>query len=318
MKNLKPFHQGYLPKQDGHKVFFIQYGNPKGSPIVSLHGGPGAKSKPKHVKGLDLEKYHVVAFDQRGCGKSQPAGEIANNNLEKLISDAQRLRKHLKIKKWFVMGGSWGSTLALAYAQKHPERVRGMLLRSMFLARSRDVDWSCTSEGGISRIFPDLWENNLTFLSNHKATPTNYAKVLLNTIQNGSDKQVRQVVAGVSNWEDNLMNSQADISITDPEDVDEDGIAYAKIFLHYEANNFFLKENQLIEGIKKIESIPTVIVHGRYDLLCPIEQMWELKKALKNVQVVILPSSNHRLTADGEIAKNLAFNLFLEKNLKHN
>jgi proline iminopeptidase len=304
--NPKPFNTGYLPERNGHKVYYAQYGNPKGEVVVMLHGGPGSKSKAKYVKPYDLGKFQVITFDQRGCGESLPAGETGNNTLQDSVSDIERLRSELKIKKWFVAGGSWGATLALAYAEAHPEKVRGLLLSSIFLARPRDVQWAFTQDNGIQRLFPDLWEKRMEFLKKYKVTHANAAKVL-----SGSHKTIKDVVVGVSNWEGNLMNAQEDLSFTDPEDVGDEDIAGVKIFLHYEANNFFLKPDQLLKGLSKIKSIPTVIVHGRYDALCPVEQTWEIQKKLSNVETVILPTSNHKLTAEGEIAKKFAFNKFL-------
>jgi len=314
--NPKPFNTGYLAKQNGHRVHFAQYGNPKGKiTIVTLHGGPGSKSKPKHIKTYDLEKYHVVTFDQRGCGESLPTGEVKSNTLGDLIADIERLRSVLKIKSWFVAGGSWGATLALAYAEEYPKNVKGLLLSSVFLARSRDIQWAFTQDKGIERLFPDLWEKRLKFLQKYKATPANAAKVLLKKIETGKPKTVKEIVAGVSDWEDNLMNAQEDLNFVEPENVDDEDIASVKIFLHYEANNFFLKPDQLLEGLRKIKSIPTIIVHGRYDVLCPVEQMWGLQKVLTKVETIILPSSNHKLTAEGEIAKGIAFNYFLNRQL---
>lgn len=311
--NPKPFNSNYLEDQDGHQVWYAQYGNPNGPAVVSLHGGPGSKSKLKHIQGFELDKYHVIAFDQRGCGKSEPTGEIAHNTITDLLADIERLRTELQIEKWFVAGGSWGSTLALAYSETYPERVLGLLLRSIFLARETDIAWSFTSKIGIAKLFPDLWEQHQKFFETYKTSPQSAAQVLLENIKSGSDEQIKQIVAGVNNWEGNLMTAQTDLNFMEPEDVDDETIASVKIFLHYQANNFFLKPNQILENIKQITHIPSVIVHGRYDALCPAEQMWQLHKALDNVETIILPTSNHRLTAEGEIAQNLAYNYFLHK-----
>ncbi len=316
MPNPKPFNAGYLPEQDGHKVFFAQYGNPSGPTIINCHGGPGSKSKPKYVFPYDLSSYHVILFDQRGCGQSFPQGKIENNTTTELIADMERLREQFDIESWFVAGGSWGSTLALAYAESHPDRVKGLLLSSIFLGRNQDVDWSFAKSGGIDKIFADLWENRLVFLKKFEANPTNAAQVLLKKILNSSEVIVNEIVAGVMNWEGNLMSSQSDLTFTNPEDIKIDNINEVKIFLHYEANNSFLTENQLLQNISNIKNIPTVIIHGRYDLLCTLNQMWELNKALTNCECVILPSSNHRLTADGDIARKYAYKYFLARQSK--
>ncbi len=311
--NPKPFNTGYLPKKDGHKVYFSQYGNPKGEAIVTLHGGPGSKSKPKYIKVYDLEKYQVVAFDQRGCGESKPSGEVKSNTTQHLIKDIERLRLELNIDKWYVAGGSWGAALALAYAQAYPKMVKGLLLSSVFLARDRDVKWAFAENDGIERLFPDLWEKQQDFLEKYGVKSDNAAKFFLKKIHTAKPKVVEDIVAGVSNWEGNLINAQEDLIFVDPEDVSEDDISATKIFLHYKANNYFLKPNQLLKDLDKIKAIPTIIVHGRYDVLCPVEQMWEVQKGLSNVETIILPTSNHKLTAEGEIAKGLAFKYFLSR-----
>ena len=297
------FNTDYLAEKDGHKVYFAQYGNDLGTPILVCHGGPGDKSKHRHINRYDLDKYRVIVFDQRGCGQSLPLGEIKNNTLSDLVSDMERLRNLLKIKKWYVAGGSWGSTVALTYAQAHPDNILGLLLSSVFLARQKDEDWSFSREGGITQIFPDLVEKRANI------TP----KDLLNMLESGNKEYVKKIVANVMNWEGNLMTSQADLHFVDQEDITEENIASVKIFLSYEANNYFLKPDEIIKNIKRIQNIPTVIVHGRYDILCPMDNAWELHKELSNSELVILPSSNHRFTADGEIAKNMAFKYFLSK-----
>lgn len=309
----KPFNTGYLDEQDGHKVFFSQFGNPKGDALVILHGGPGSQSKPKQIKGYDLEKYHIITFDQRGCGKSEPAGKLESNTLNDLIQDMERLRIKLSIDRWFVAGGSWGATLALAYAQIHSDKVKGLLLSSIFLASSRDVSWAFTSGGGIERLFPDVWERRMNFLSQYQTEPANAAKILLQKLESATSEEAKDISAGVSNWEENLMNAQEDVQYTTPDEVEDSAIASTKVFLHYESNHFFLEEDQLLKNLDRIAVIPTVIVHGRYDLLCPVEATWEVKKKLNNVDVLILPTSNHKLTAEGDIARKLAFTLFLNK-----
>ncbi len=313
MYDPKPFFTGYLPQVDGHQVYYEQYGKVEGPAIVVLHGGPGSKTKPRHMQSYDLTRFHVITFHQRGCGNSLPQGEIKANTTPDLVSDMERLRKQLDISKWFVAGGSWGSTLALAYAEAHPDMVLGLLLSSIFLGRKQDVAWSFTEPGGIDKIFTDLWEHRNQFLHKWSATAADAATILLNKILTSDEDTVREIVAGVMNWEGNLMSSQFDISFTSPIDVKIENINEVKIFLHYESNNSFLSENQLLNNIEKIKHIPAIIVHGRYDLLCTLDQMWELSKSLPQSESVILPSSNHRLTADGDVARKYAYQYFLAK-----
>ncbi len=309
----KPFKTDFLEEQDGHRIFFSQYGNKDGQAIIVLHGGPGSQSKPKQVKGFNLKKYHVITFDQRGCGKSEPQGKIEHNTLQDLIGDMERLRTKLGIDTWYVAGGSWGATLALAYAQSKPNRVKGLLLSSILLARPRDIEWVFNSSGGVERFFPDVWETRVEFLAQYNAKPENAAEILLQKLTSATQEEAKIITAGVNNWEGNLMNAFEDVQYALSEDIDDSDVAAAKIFLHYEANQFFLEPDQLVKNLKEVESVPTILVHGRYDLLCTIEETYEVKKRLQNAELLILPTSNHRLTAEGEIARKLAFTLFLER-----
>lgn len=309
----QPSHTDYLPEKDGHKIWFAQYGNPSGPAIVVCHGGPGDKSKPKHINRYDLDKYHIIAFDQRGCGQSLPLGEIKNNTISDLVSDMERLRVFLKIDKWFVSGGSWGSTVALTYAESHADNVLGLLLSSIFLGRRQDVDWSFTKPGGVDKIFSDLWQSRKEFLTKFGADYANAATVLLKRMESADSAMISEITAGVMNWESNLMSSQTDLTFTEPSDVNEENIASVKIFLHYNSHDSFLTENQLLQNIRTIKDIPTIIIHGRYDLLCTFDQAWNLHNNLPNSELVTLPNSNHRLTAYGEIARKYAFQYFLAK-----
>ena len=310
---LQPINSGFLEELDGHKVHYAQYGNVDGESIIVLHGGPGDKSKPKHFSRYDLSKYNVIAYDQRGCGESTPLGKIDHNTTSDLVNDIERIREKLGIKSWYVAGGSWGSTLALVYAESFPTIVKGLLLSAVSLARPRDIEWQYTKKDQVDRIFPDLWDRQNEFLQKFHTTQSGAAKDLLALIESSDEDTVREIVAGVMHWEGNLMTSQSDLTFIDPSDVTEEDIASVKIFLSYEVNNFYLTSNQIIDNIGTIKNIPTVIVHGRYDLLCPVENAWDLQKHLNNVETIILPSSNHRFTAEGDIVKKYAFNYFLEK-----
>lgn len=310
----KPTNTGFLAEKDGHQVSFAEYGNPAGPAIVVCHGGPGDKSKPKHINRYDLAKYRIITFDQRGCGQSLPLGELQNNTLADLISDMERLRVFLKLEKWFVAGGSWGSTVALAYAEAYPENVLGLLLSSIFLGRRQDVDWSFTKSGGVEKIFTDIWQSRQEFLTKFGTDSSSAAAALLGKMATTDSDIISEITAGVMNWENNLMTSESGPIFTDPSDVTVENIASVKVFLHYDSHDSFMTENQLLHNIKKIKDIPTIIVHGRYDLLCTFDQAWELHQNLSNSEIVTLPSSNHRLTADGEIARAMAFKYFLTRN----
>jgi proline iminopeptidase len=249
---------------------------------VYLHGGPGSKSKPKYLKNFDLEKYQVVMFDQRGCGKSTPLGSISTNTTEKLMDDMERLRLQVGIESWFVSGGSWGSTLALAYAEKFPSRVKGLLLSAIFLADAFSFEWSFTKSDGVAQLFTDVWDERVTKLKSYNTNPSNTSKILLELLENSDKERQKEITAIVSNWEGNLLSSSSDIEYMRAEDATDEDIASVIIFLHYESNNCFLVENQLLNEIDKIAQIPMVIVHGRHDILCPFKGAWDLHKVTTN------------------------------------
>ena len=305
----KPFNEGFLEEQDGHKVYFAQYGNAAGEAIVSMHGGPGSSGKPRHAQSFDLEKYRVITFDQRGCGKSEPLGELKANTTQKLAEDAERLRELLGIEKWFVTGGSWGSTLSLVYAEMFPERVKGIMISAIFLADKASFDWSFSSSDGVAQLFSDVWEERIKILSEYDATEKNAARVLVEKLDVATEEDQKKIAADVLNWEGNIFTASSDVSYMTPDDVSESDVLYAKTFLHYEANNCFLSEYQLINNISNIKDLPMIIVHGRYDVLCPFQGAWDLHKAHPKSQIVALPQSNHMFTADGNIAKKYIFNI---------
>ena len=310
----QPFHEAYLPEEDGHKVYYAQYGNPEGPAIISCHGGPGGNSKPKHAASFDLEQYHVILFDQRGCGQSESAGEIRANTTQDLVADMERIRNELGIKRWFVSGSSWGSTLALVYAQTHPEYVRGLLLSALFLADARSDQWAFTDPDGVARLFPDgraHLENNLSSLGISTDEDTIYAS-LLNKLQNGPAKEQRQVAALVSSWEVNLLAPHIDIQYTREEEVDEVALARVSVFLHYQANQYFLSEAQILQNIDSMKELPVCLVHGRYDILCPLEAAWKIHRELPNSQFIALPESAHVIKGDGALARYYAFAHFLK------
>ena len=190
-------------------------------------------------------------------------------------------------------------------------RVSGLLLSSIFLATPEDETWSFSAAGGVERLFPDVWAQRLAFLESFQVSPAQAPSMLLSKLETGTQEEKKAIAAGVMNWEGNLMNAQADISYLEPDELDDSDVASTQIFLHFEAHQFFLEPNQLLKNTAAIAQVPTIIVHGRYDALCPVDSAWELHQQVPHSQLLILPSSNHRLTAEGEIARKLAFRQFL-------
>jgi proline iminopeptidase len=312
-----PFNTTHLSVSPRHQIFLSEYGNPQGPTILSLHGGPGSKSKPHHVANFDLHKYHLVTFDQRGCGLSTPSGELQDNTTQDLIADIRLLKEHLQLRQFILTGSSWGSTLALLYAQAHPQDIQALLLSSIFLARPQDFAWGFDNPHGVSKFFPDLWQHQLQFFKRYSVSPPDATRQLLAILQNTTDQEcISDIIAHYSSWERNLMNAFADTTLTAASDVTAALIASTKIFMHYESHYAFLPANQILDHAPTLRHIPTLIVHGRYDLLCTPDQAWLLHQALPGSELIFLPTSNHALTAEGMIARAQAYDNFLRQHLE--
>lgn len=301
-----------LPEENGHIVSYSVYGNPQGPTIISFHGGPGSKSKPHHAKRYDLEKYQVVLFDQRGCGESTPLGELQNNNTENTLNDAERIREALGVQSWFVSGGSWGSALSLLYAIKYPEKTKGLLLSAVFLADRSSINWAM-SEIGVARLMPDVWEKRMQFFKDFNISIETQNEDIMRAFENADLETQKKITAGVFDWEGNLFTPQSAISYNNPEDLGEKEIASAKMFIYYEMHHEFIPDNYILDNINKISHIPTVIVHGRYDVLCPLEKAKQLADRMNNCELVIATSSGHKLTPEGDTIQFMAYDRFLEK-----
>jgi len=306
----KPFKEDYLPEQDGHRVYYAQYGNESGPTIVSFHGGPGSHCKPRHASLFDLNVYKVVVIDQRGCGKSEPAGSLEHNTTQDLIADVERVREAMGVEQWFVTGGSWGSTLALSYAQTHPESVRGIMISAVFLGDQYSLDWFGGTDG-VGALFSDVWKHRQERFDQQGIGSS--AVEVYAALQNAEGEAVKEITADILNYEYNLFTANADVSYMHPEDISEEDITYAKIFMHYESNKFFFADDQLFRNVAAIKDVPMVMVHGRHDVLCPYKRAWELQEAHGNSKLVALPQSNHALTADGKVAQKYIFDAFLTK-----
>lgn len=283
---MKRLNQGYLQVDDIHKIYWAEYGNPKGKPILMFHGGPGSKFKKKHAKGKD--DFRVIGFDQRGCGKSTPAGEIKNNTTQELIKDAKKLLDHLGIKKINLVGGSWGSTMALLFAETYPEIVNSIFVSAIFLARKEDDDWLYN---GARLVYPDYNDKMLENIPENQRG--NIAEYLLDKIENGTKKERENGALTISAYEHTLMliypSKEEFKTIATEEDINS-----SKIWLHYSKNNYFLsKSEQILNNLDKIKHIPTTIVHGRYDFCCPFKGAYTLHKNLPKSKLIIVDGENH-------------------------
>ncbi len=311
-----PYGENYLPRENGHKIYYAEFGNPSGVSIINCHGGPGGSSKPKHASAYNLKKYRVVNFDQRGCGRSYPSGKIEGNKIIDLVLDMERLRNQLNITEWFVAGSSWGSTLAIVYALNYPERVKGLLLSALFLGDSKTDKWAFRDNKGAAQLFPDVWQqltDNLQEIAIN-VDDENVSRQLLEKISS-NDVSVRQKVSSiVASWEVNLLSRNIALQYKRSDEVTDCDIDSVKVFLNYQANNYWLEDGYIIHNVEKIRDIPTIIVHGRYDILCPLSSAWELKQLLANAELVVLPESHHLIAGDGEVARYYAYENFLKTN----
>lgn len=287
---IEPFNSGYM-ERDGHQIYYEQCGNPNGKPAVFLHGGPGGGGSIAVRRFFNPEKYNIVIFDQRGCGRSMPHGCLENNTTWDLVDDIEALKNMLDIETWLVFGGSWGSTLSLAYSQTYPTSVSEMVLRGIFMLRKKELDWFY--QEGASKIFPEAWEKFLEPIdvSQHDNLMSAYHKIFTS---DDEDKKLSAAIAW-SVWEGSTSslsyNPDMANSFSDP----KFALAFALIENHYFVNKGFLEhENQLIEtGIDIIRHIPTTIVQGRYDIVCPMTTAWELSKNWPEAKLIIAPSSGH-------------------------
>jgi len=286
---ISPFEVGKLPVDSRHTLYYEQCGNPHGKPVVILHGGPGGGCNALVRRFHDPGKYRIILFDQRGCGRSTPHADLVDNTTWHLVADIEQLRQHLRIDRWQVFGGSWGSTLALAYAQTHPQRVTELVLRGIFLLRRWELEWFY--QQGASRLFPDAWEAYIKPIPEVERADfiSAYHRRL-----NSNDKALQLEAAKAwSIWEGATSFLHMETDFSQHEDP-HFALAFARIENHYFVHGGFLRcEDQLLQDCHKIADIPGVIVHGRYDVVCPLANAWDLHRAWPRAQLHISPHAGH-------------------------
>ena len=294
--NIEPFNTFSLPVSDLHTIYVEESGNKNGKPVIFLHGGPGGGVDPKYRRYFDPEKWRIIMFDQRGCGKSTPFAELEENTTWDLVSDIEKIRNHLSIDKWVVFGGSWGSTLSLAYSQTHPDSCKGLILRGIFLVRKKELDWFY--QEGASNIFPDRWESFLEPIPVEKRDNLMQAYYEILTGEDHSKKI--EAAKAWSTWEGSTVRLLQDENFISDFSDDKFAEAFARIECHYFMNNcWFDSDNHLIENMHKIKHIPGVIIHGRYDIVCPVIQAWDLHKAWPEADLHIIPDAGHSIFEEG-------------------
>jgi proline iminopeptidase len=295
---IEPYDSGYLKVSDVHQLYYEQCGNPNGKPLVFLHGGPGAGLTPDYRRFFDPQAYRVILFEQRGSGRSIPHASLDDNTTWHLVQDIERIREHFGVEQWLVFGGSWGSTLALAYAETHPERVSELVLRGIFLGRQNETRWFYEEGQGASAIFPDIWEQYVALIPESELGDIISAYYRRLTSE---DAAVRMEAARLwSLWEASALKLIPDPKLIDEFTEPDTAIAIARIECHYFINDcFFETDNYLIENVDRIRHIPTVIVHGRYDIICAFVSAWDLHRAWPEAALEIIPDAGHSVHEPG-------------------
>jgi proline iminopeptidase len=292
---IEPFRTHSLAVSQGHRLYVEECGRPDGLPVVFVHGGPGAGCEIYHRQFFNPDIYRIILFDQRGCGRSLPHAEIAGNDTQALVMDMEAIRDMLGIDRWIVFGGSWGSTLGLVYAETYPVRVLGLILRGIFLCRPRDIHWFY--QEGASGLLPDYWQDYLQPIpiAEHGRLVEAYYRRLT-----GDDELARMAAAKAwATWEGRASTLLPRASVVGHFSNPFTALSLARIECHYFMHDSFLEPDQILRDAKRLHGIPGVIVHGRYDLVCPVEQAWALHKAWPQARLQIIPDAGHSATEEG-------------------
>jgi len=295
---IEPYDSGRVKVSPVHNLYYEQCGNPNGKPVVFLHGGPGAGLIPDYRRFFDPDAFRIILFDQRGAGQSLPHASLEDNTTWHLVQDIEKLREHFNVDRWLVFGGSWGSTLGLAYAETHPEKVSALVLRGIFLCRPKEIRWFYEDSMGARAIFPDAWEEYVQIIPESERADMVSAYYRRLTSE---DSAVRMEAArSWSVWEASALKLLRDQRMIDDFSEPEKALALARIECHYFKNNSFLEtDNYLLEHVDVIRNIPAVIVHGRYDVVCPVMNAWDLHSKWPEATLKIIPDAGHAATEAG-------------------
>ena len=299
-----PYKEYNLKVSDIHTIHIEESGNPDGKPVIFLHGGPGGGIESIYRQYFNSEKWRIIIFDQRGCGKSTPHAELINNTTWELVSDIEKIRDYLCIDKWVVFGGSWGSTLSLSYSIMHPERCKGLILRGIFLLRKKEIDWFY--QEGASNIFPDAWEKYL--LPIPKNERKNLVKSYYKRLTSNNDTTRIGAARAWSIWEastSKLYQNKKSLHHFEDSSIAE---SFARIECHFFINKGFFKyDGWILDQIDKIRHIPSVIIQGRYDVVCPMRSAWDLHKKFPEADFYVVQDAGHSMTEDGIASKLIEF-----------
>ncbi len=283
------FEMELLSSGQRHRIYVEECGQPDGIPVLFLHGGPGSGCRPQHRRYFDPNVYRIILVDQRGCGRSTPHGELEHNTTDFLIADLETIRLKLGLSRWLLFGGSWGATLALIYAQRYPNNVLALILRGTFLGRRQDIEW-VYAEGGASNLFPDAWQALIAPLDQHER------KDILNSyyqrLTNPDEVQQMSAAKTLQAWESTIVTLR-DHAFRPDENREPAPLAHSRIQLHFARHACFIADHPILANMKTLRPIPAVIIHGRYDVVCPLKQSWELHQAWPESQLRIVPLAGH-------------------------
>nr|WP_321984209.1 prolyl aminopeptidase [uncultured Lichenicoccus sp.] len=299
---IEPYAHGHLDTGDGHEIYWELCGNPDGIPVVFLHGGPGGGCAPMQRRLFDARRYRILLFDQRGCGRSRPHASLENNTTWHLVADIERLRDMLRIERWLVFGGSWGSTLALAYAETHPDRTTGLILRGIFTLRRAELLWYY--QEGASWLFPDLWEQ---FQAPIPKAERHDMMAAYRRRLTGADEAVRiEAARAWSLWEGRTLTLLPSPEIARQHAEDRYALAFARIENHYFVHAGWLEEGQLLDRVGRVSHLPCEIVQGRYDIATPARTAWDLHRAWPDAAFRLIDDAGHATTEPGILSALIA------------
>lgn len=297
------YQHGLLSCGDGHQVYYELSGNPNGVPVLFIHGGPGAGLSAGYTRFFDLKTYHVIGFDQRGCGRSLPYLSLTHNTTENILADITRLREHLGIRQWMLFGGSWGTTLALLAAIKEPSTVSGLILRGIFLAREEDFQWFLAPDGGAAQIYPDAYQRFIDGIAN----PTSFAAVLAiysNVFLSADDTQRQQAALRWYQWEEAIARVHTSALRVQPDSPNPAMLSLAVLEWHYIVNRCFIAENEILANAHRLAGIPGRIIHGRCDTVCKPQGAHVLHQLWPDSDLHLIDGAGHS-SAEPAIAKAL-------------
>lgn len=289
---IQPFTSEMLPVMNGHSLYVEQTGNPNGIPVLYLHGGPGGGIGSDYRRFFDPDKYWIIGFDQRACGKSTPFGELEHNDSDALVDDVLLIQQHLKITKWLLFGGSWGSTLALLVAIRQPKNVIGLILRGIFLARDQDFTWYLEASGGAAQLFPEYYQNFLQPIKN-RSKDTSIVDAYYQIFNSDNEVQKMAAVKAWCLWEARISRLHCQLDEHKLVSDVHRAISLAILECHYIKHHCFIGEDYILQNIEKIQHLPVSIIHGRYDCVCKIEAAYSLSQKWQNSQLTIVPESGH-------------------------